>query len=347
MSYIIGIIVFLIVLFLYMHIMQEYKQSEDLEIYEMDYNNNVQLQEICNVKQPIIFDIEPIFPTIIETTKDIAEKYGKYEVSVKNTDDYLKPKITGVDNSVDSAILSLDTAYKLFQSDAASHYYTENNQEFLDESGLIAKVAKLDDYIKPNLSVVNTKYDYITGSDKTTTPLRYHFDSIHFYIVISGSLKVKMTPWKSTKYLDTIKDYEKYEFRSSLNVWNDSEKEMENIRFLEFDIKPGDVLYIPPYWWYSIQFFNSSALYSVTYNSFINVLSHSMDWVRYFIQQQNIITKVSANKKTQSEIIENIKKSTINKTEDSSMLDNVNMNIENITKIMDLPSEHNTNIISV
>jgi hypothetical protein len=49
--------------------MQEYKQSEDLEIYEMDYNNNVQLQEICNVKQPIIFDIEPIFPTIIETTK--------------------------------------------------------------------------------------------------------------------------------------------------------------------------------------------------------------------------------------------------------------------------------------
>jgi len=310
MNYVIGIIVFLIVLFLYMHIMQEYKQSEDLEIYEMDYNNNIQLQEICNVKQPIIFDIEPIFPTIIENPKDMSEKYGKYEVRVKNTDDYSIPKTTGVDISIDSAILSLNTAYKLFQSDSASHYYTENNQEFLDESGLVAKVAKIDEYIKPNLSIVNTKYDYISGSDKTTTPLRYHFDSRHFYVVISGKLKVKMTPWKSSKYLDIIKDYEKYEFRSPVNVWDNSEKELEKIRFLEFDIKQGDVLYIPPYWWYSIQFSNSTALYSITYNSFINVLSHSMDWVRYFIQQQNITTKVSTNKKTQSEIVEHINNST-------------------------------------
>jgi mannose-6-phosphate isomerase-like protein (cupin superfamily) len=290
--------------------MQEYKQSEDLEIYEMDYNNNIQLQEICNVKQPIIFDIEPIFPTIIENPKDMSEKYGKYEVRVKNTDDYSIPKTTGVDISIDSAILSLNTAYKLFQSDSASHYYTENNQEFLDESGLVAKVAKIDEYIKPNLSIVNTKYDYISGSDKTTTPLRYHFDSRHFYVVISGKLKVKMTPWKSSKYLDIIKDYEKYEFRSPVNVWDNSEKELEKIRFLEFDIKQGDVLYIPPYWWYSIQFSNSTALYSITYNSFINVLSHSMDWVRYFIQQQNITTKVSTNKKTQSEIVEHINNST-------------------------------------
>jgi hypothetical protein len=70
-----------------------------------------------------------------------------------------------------------------------------------------------------------------------------------------------------------------------------------------------------------------------------------MDWVRYFIQQQNIITKVSINKKTQAEIIDNIKNSNNNKPEDSSLLDNIN--IENITKIIDLPSEHNSSIISV
>jgi hypothetical protein len=47
-----------------------------------------------------------------------------------------------------------------------------------------------------------------------------------------------------------------------VNVWEPQKKyaqEMERIRFLEFDVHPGYVLYIPPYWWYSIKYTKGTA----------------------------------------------------------------------------------------
>lgn len=45
MTTFLSIIIFIIVLIVYTHVTNEYKTSEDLEIYEMDHKNNVQLQE--------------------------------------------------------------------------------------------------------------------------------------------------------------------------------------------------------------------------------------------------------------------------------------------------------------
>jgi hypothetical protein len=42
---------------------------------------------------------------------------------------------------------------------------------------------------------------------------------------------------------------------------------MEKVKFLEFTVEKGNVLYIPPYWWYSIQFTDNTVVYAITYNS--------------------------------------------------------------------------------
>ena len=304
MDYIFGCIIFLIVLFLYMHITYQYKRSQDLEIYETDYYNNEHLQEICNVKQPIIFEFESILPTLFENTKSIIEKYGICDIKVKNVNDYYKKIVLGEDNTVDSVLMTLNTGNKVFMNDSASHYYSENNQDFLEDSGLTRNIEKINEYLKPNIGIVNTKYDYIMGSYKTCTPLRYHYDYRFFYIVISGKINVKMTPWKSNKYLNTISNYETYEFFSNKNVWDSNEKDMEKIKFIEFDVNKGNILYIPPYWWYTIQFTESTALYSITYNSLVNVLAYTPEWVKYFIQQQNINKTVSAVKKIEYDVPE-------------------------------------------
>ena len=55
MSSIVNIILFVIVLVLYLHIVHQLKTSEDLEIYEMDFTTNTHLQEVCDVKQPVMF----------------------------------------------------------------------------------------------------------------------------------------------------------------------------------------------------------------------------------------------------------------------------------------------------
>jgi hypothetical protein len=291
MNYLVGILIFIIVLFTYIHITHQYKRSEDLEIYEMDYDNNAQLQEICDVKQPVIFDFETILPSVFKNSdlENISNKYGEEILNIKDTNDYYK---TEKYSSVSSVHIKCSNVRSLFKNDAGSHYYTENNGEFLEETGLSGKIQSVDEYLKPSF-IVNTKYDYISGSAKTCTPLRYHFDYRQYYVVTSGKITVKMSPWKSCKYLHPIKDYDAYEFRSTHNCWAKPAAEMEKVRFLEYVVEKGSILYIPPYWWYSIQFADNTSIYAITYNSLMNVVAYSPQWVLYFIQQQNIYKKVA------------------------------------------------------
>ena len=273
--------------------MYQIKRSEDLEIYEMDYNNNIQLQEICDVKQPVLFNFEEVLPSLFTNndTTNISNQYGEEIVNVKDTRDYDKPVAdNSADKSVDSVPIKLSTANKIFLNDAGSHYYTENNEIFLEESDLVNNLEKVDDYLKPTFTL-QTKYDFITGSDKTCTPLRYHLDYRKYYIVTSGKINVKMTPWKSCKYLHPIHDYENYEFRSTFNTWVPPQPDMEKVKFLEFSVEKGNVLYIPPYWWYSIQFTDNTVIYAITYNSVMNIVTYSPQYTLYFLQQQNIRKK--------------------------------------------------------
>lgn len=45
MNFLITFLIFILILFLYIHINDQYKKSEDLEIYEMDYTSNMELQK--------------------------------------------------------------------------------------------------------------------------------------------------------------------------------------------------------------------------------------------------------------------------------------------------------------
>ena len=47
MEILINILIFILLFFLYLHIHNQLKRSEDLEISEMDYYDNENLQEIC------------------------------------------------------------------------------------------------------------------------------------------------------------------------------------------------------------------------------------------------------------------------------------------------------------
>jgi hypothetical protein len=106
-----------------------------------------------------------------------------------------------------------------------------------------------------------------------------------------------MTPWKSTKYLYPIRDFENYEFYSPVHPVNTQsvyEKEFEKVRFLDFEVLPGYVLYIPPFWWYSIQFSDEpTKVASFTYCSIVNCIANSPDYFFYFIQQQNTRTRIA------------------------------------------------------
>jgi hypothetical protein len=56
MKYLITIFIFCIVLFLYLHIQYHLKTSSDLEIYTIEQPSKDKLEEICDLRQPVLID---------------------------------------------------------------------------------------------------------------------------------------------------------------------------------------------------------------------------------------------------------------------------------------------------
>ena len=281
-----SFIIFIIVLFVYLHITYEWKQSQDLEIYEMDFENNGQLQEVCNVKQPVLFEFRTVSPQFFEKMRldYFLEKNGVQDVNVKDIDDYTK--IT----SVDSILLPFQTAHSLLKSDPRSHLILEDNADFIEDCSHMNDYRNnLDIHLKPPMSV-RTRYDFCMGSEKSYCPLKYHNHSRHYCIVSQGKIHVKMASWKNSKYLNPIYDYENYEFFSNMDPWKNTQS--EKIKFIEFDVHEGHILYVPPYWWYSYQYTTyDTVVCTATYNTIMNLVANAKHWALYFFQQQNIQQK--------------------------------------------------------
>ena len=95
-----------------------------------------------------------------------------------------------------------------------------------------------------------------------------------------------------------------------MNCWNTQQKylnEMEKLKFLEFDVKAGNILYIPPHWFYSIKYSDepNTIVYGFTYNSIMNCVSNLPKWSLYFFQQQNLKKKVLKTLDVNTEIKSN------------------------------------------
>jgi hypothetical protein len=274
----IFIIIFFIVLVLYIHLIYQYKKSEDFEIYEIDYTDNKDLQEICNMKQPILFSNNFHDNILFDISLD---KYKSFDLKVKDVNDYYENQI------VNYIVLNNIDFIKLTNNDTLSRYITENNEKFLEETGLIKNYSLIDFFLKP-LFIVQTKYDFMFGSSGVVTPLRYHTNYRQFYLVSDGSISVKMTPYKNFKHLNVYKNYNNYEFYSQIPCNNKTK-----VEFLEFNVNKGYILYVPSYWFYSIKYnTNKTIVCGFVYNSPINILSNLPDIIKYRLQNLNTKQKI-------------------------------------------------------
>ena len=73
--------------------------------------------------------------------------------------------------------------------------------------------------------------------------------------------------------------------------------EFDKVKCLEFDLNVGCTLFIPPYWWYSIQFSENSSLSIMKYRTYMNNLTISPYIFMYALQVQNIRRKSNNVKK--------------------------------------------------
>jgi hypothetical protein len=145
-------------------------------------------------------------------------------------------------------------------------------------------------------------YDIWSGSVGCQTPLRYNLNYRNYIYLTNGSAKLKLIPPQSSRYLDVVKDYDNFEYRSPVNPWSIQEKyktAFDKIKVLDINIVPGQMIFIPAYWWYSIEYTELSCICSFQYRTYMNTLAILPEIILSLLQKQNI--KRDAVKKVESD----------------------------------------------
>jgi hypothetical protein len=348
----IGFFIFCLVLFIYLHIQFHLKTGEDLEMYEIEQPSKDKLEEICDLRQPVLFDFD--CQKIMETTNRnyIEQNYYAFDIKIRN--------IKENDNNSDIYIpLPLNSAVKLFSEDKYSNFISENNKEFLDETGVGKNLRYNDEYLRPYM-VSNCNYDIITGSINSYTPFRYEINYRNYFLLTQGSAQIKLAPPQSLKYLYPTYDYENFEFSSPVNPWNPQPKftaDFDKIKCLEFTLLPGKTLYIPAYWWYSIKFNENTSISCFNYRTYMNNLAILPYIGLHALQIQNIkrdvVKKTSINdlnqnsKSNEKDVYFPVDEQELSNT----VNDNININnINESTNIEDLPqplASGDTNVFEI
>lgn len=373
LNWIVSIFIFCLVLFIYLHIYFHIKTSNDLEIYEIEDVSKEKFEELCDIRQPILFTFDN--EKILEYTSYdyIYSQYGSFDIQIRESaykkksnnekkDNDIKEsdkKNSDINKNTDTDVyvpLSLNLTNKLFIEDDTETYYTANNSDFIKETGVIKSFQYNDEFLRPYM-LCNTQYDIMSGSDNTVTPFKYELNYRNFFLVTQGSIEIKMAPPKSHKYLHPVKDYELFEFKSPINPWNVSPEykaDFDKIKCLEFTVTKGKALYIPAYWWYSIKFNNDASITCFRYRTYMNNIAILPYIGMHALQIQNVkrnVVKKASISQLNHEIVVPLENTEVDVDLSNAELNNVSIvnstldnNFESGTSINELPDVVDSNI---
>jgi hypothetical protein len=287
MNILINLIIFIIVLFLYLHITFQLKINNDLEILEIENPTKEQLEDICDLRQPVLFEYNN---KIIEDInfKKIEDGYSAFDIKIRKLND----------NQEDTELylpLTLKETIILFEKDSDKKYFSENNKEFLEETSIIKNFNSDDLFLRPSF-VSLCMYDLLIGYPNIYTPLRYDIYYRNYFLVTEGKIIIRLTPPKNYKYLDVFRDYEIIEFRSNIDIWNVQEKyknDYEKIKCLDIELTAGQIIYIPAYWFYSIKYIEKSTICNFKYSTFMNNFAILPEYIMHIFQNNNTKRKIA------------------------------------------------------
>jgi len=278
--------IFCIVLLIYLHVYYHLKVSNDLEIYELDDLDKSKMEEVCNMRQPILLKFPNENITRIFSHKTIMNDYNIFDVKVRKWEEN--------NNECQHIPLKMSLANKLIEKNN-SEYYSERNSDFLEETGLVKHIKAIDDVFKPYLNMT-CHYDMLFGTINSCTPLKYNVFNRNYFYVCDGTAKIKLIPPMFSKYLHVDNDYENFEFRSPINVWNVQKEFSDSYvksKVMEIKLQKNSVVYVPSYWFYSIQFGENAVILNCGYSTLMSAVATIPQRCLYLLQQQNITRRIA------------------------------------------------------
>ena len=294
---VISIFIFCIVLFLYLHVHFHLKRSNDLEVYEIEQPSKQRLEEVCDIRQPTTFELynEQVLTQL--SYQAIHMSYRAFDIHIRDVSKHTStanidktPQKGTEDDPVLYIPVTFKIAHEVLKKDTDMKYLSENNADFIDETGLIKVFQLHDEFLRPYM-VSKCMYDIMMASTGTTTPLRYEVNYRNYFLVTQGRVQILLIPPKDTRYLYPINDYELLEFRTPVNPWKvqpEYQDDFDKIKTLEVELFQGMAMFIPAYWWYSIQFIvHETSVCSFKYRTHMNTISIAPQLIMTVLQNMN------------------------------------------------------------
>lgn len=273
MTVLITIFIFCIILIVYLHVRFHLKVNNDLDVFVVDDFKRQRINEICNLKQPFMFQY--LNPELLTSMNFdfLLKNFKTNSLNVKKSNDtnYLP--------------LKLENVFELFEKDLSNNYISEYNAGFLNDTSLI-KHFKISNVLKPNL-MSNSLFDCVLGKKNYGTELRHNLFYRNFFYVSSGKVRVKMfSPNNSHKISDGTQ-VEFCDFIHEETPYDDPEKNMESLNQVEKVLDTGDIIFIPPYWFYSFYFEESSIINRFSYGTYMSNVSILPVFCKHVLKLQN------------------------------------------------------------
>ena len=255
MNIFITILIFIVILLIYLHFMSEFKFVNKFSIYDVEYTNRSELQKICELKQPFVFELQ-----------------------LQSQDNINKSQNMCVFDNSDNEFVSLSysSLEELLEKDQGGNYYSMKNQDFAKNEFPLT-FSEINKYINPYFSW-NTTYDVIMGSNNAHTSLLYLRESGMFIYVKSGNVNVKLMAYN--------KDHES----SNICLWN--EDEPMNCEIGDVSLTGSQVLFVPSWCMYTLQFDKNAVVYTITHQTPPNAIVNIPHYCMEFLQSQNTEEKV-------------------------------------------------------
>jgi len=270
MSVVYFVIVFIVVLFIYLHVQFQLSTSSEEKIYDVEFGLNKRIDDVLDLKQPVVLHTTTNLRIFSDNNLFIQESFNRR--SILQT--FKENEICVLDNTSDdvNTVVSstVESANDLFNADKKGIYYTESNKEIIDNLGKF-KIGALTTYynfLKPPLCS-NNMYDIIFGSEYVTTRAKYSIMFRNYFLVTDGEVEIRLIPPNNVQSDNIISKYETFEYISKDNLWDTT----ETPNSITAVLKKGECMYIPPYWLYSFKLSKGAVIVSSRYNSYLTELA--------------------------------------------------------------------------
>lgn len=270
LQFLVSILIFCIVLLLYLHVVYYLKVNNTLEVFHVNDYTKENVNRLCQLKQPFTFNYmnQSLLQALNFDT--LQNQYNKLFIQLrKKTEDLFLP-------------VPVERGLQLFENDISNNYYSENNEVFLKTANLI-QYCKQDNVLQPTL-MSNHKFDVILGNSGSNTKTKYNLYYRNFFYVTDGSCKLRLLPPNTSCKLNVNKNYELFEYNCQENIFDSSFKQ----QYVDVELKKGEIIFIPTYWFYSFQFKEKTIISSFHYSTYLSNLSIVPDVCKHVLQKQNI-----------------------------------------------------------